>query len=142
MACSPALVKSPPEQARALGGTADEPLVQLSQKTDTLDHIDRTALGINGAGVAYAVARAGPRRLTGFGHGGPHHRSCQTVSRPDLATDPRTDRSRMKFRLVHAGRDAGLGDAWSRAVSTLVRCSPLAGWRVGADPDRLSTAVV
>ena len=26
------------------------------QKTDTLDHVDRVSLGINGGGVAYAVA--------------------------------------------------------------------------------------
>ncbi|OBA59214.1 amidohydrolase [Mycobacterium sp. 1100029.7] len=45
------------EQAKLWGGTADQPFdPNYHSKTDTLDHIDRTALGINGAGVAYAVA--------------------------------------------------------------------------------------
>ena len=45
------------EQAKLWGGTADQPFdPNYHQKTDTLDHIDRTSLGINGAGVAYAVA--------------------------------------------------------------------------------------
>ena len=44
------------EQAKLWGGTADQPFdPNYHQKTDTLDHIDRTALGINGGGVAYAV---------------------------------------------------------------------------------------
>jgi Zn-dependent M28 family amino/carboxypeptidase len=44
------------EQAALWGGTADEPFdPNYHQKGDTLDHIDRTALGINGAGVAYAI---------------------------------------------------------------------------------------
>ncbi|CCC42756.1 Putative lipoprotein aminopeptidase LpqL, possibly membrane anchored [Mycobacterium canettii CIPT 140060008] len=53
---SGAEVKKSAEQAELWGGTADEPFdPNYHQKTDTLDHIDRTALGINGAGVAYAV---------------------------------------------------------------------------------------
>lgn len=44
-------------QAKLWGGTADQPFdPNYHQKTDTLDHIDRTSLGINGGGVAYAVA--------------------------------------------------------------------------------------
>ena len=44
------------EQARLWGGAAGQPFdPNYHQKTDTLDHIDRTALGINGGGVAYAV---------------------------------------------------------------------------------------
>jgi Zn-dependent M28 family amino/carboxypeptidase len=44
------------DQAKLWGGTADQPFdPNYHQKTDTLDHIDRTALGINGGGVAYAV---------------------------------------------------------------------------------------
>jgi Zn-dependent M28 family amino/carboxypeptidase len=39
------------------GGTAGQPHdPNYHQKTDTLDRIDRTALGINGGGAAYAVA--------------------------------------------------------------------------------------
>ncbi|AKN18331.1 M28 family metallopeptidase [Mycobacterium haemophilum] len=53
---SGAEVKKSDEQAKLWGGTANEPFdPNYHQKTDTLDHIDRTALGINGAGVAYAV---------------------------------------------------------------------------------------
>ena len=48
--------KKSAEQARLWGGTADAPFdPNYHQKTDTLDHIDRTALGINGGGVAYAM---------------------------------------------------------------------------------------
>lgn len=44
------------DQAKLWGGTADQPFdPNYHQKGDTLDHIDRTALGINGGGVAYAV---------------------------------------------------------------------------------------
>ncbi len=44
------------EQAKRWGGQADEPFDPNYHKaTDTLDHIDRTALQINGGGVAYAV---------------------------------------------------------------------------------------
>jgi Zn-dependent M28 family amino/carboxypeptidase len=44
------------EQAKRWGGQADEPFDPHYHKaTDTLDHVDRTALGINGRGVAYAV---------------------------------------------------------------------------------------
>ncbi|BBX75128.1 lipoprotein aminopeptidase LpqL [Mycobacterium shinjukuense] len=53
---SGAEVKKSPEQAKLWGGTADEPFdPNYHQKTDTLDHIDRVALDINGGGVAYAV---------------------------------------------------------------------------------------
>lgn len=49
--------KKSDEQAKLWGGAANEPFdPNYHQKTDTLDHIDRTALGINGGGVAYAVA--------------------------------------------------------------------------------------
>lgn len=54
---SGAEVKMSAEQAKLWGGTADQPFdPNYHQKTDTLDHIDRTALGINGGGVAYAMA--------------------------------------------------------------------------------------
>jgi Zn-dependent M28 family amino/carboxypeptidase len=44
------------EQAKHWGGQADEPFDPNYHKaTDTLDHVDRTALEINGRGVAYAV---------------------------------------------------------------------------------------
>jgi Zn-dependent M28 family amino/carboxypeptidase len=44
------------EQARLWGGEVDKPFDPNYHKpTDTLQHIDRTALGINGSGVAYAV---------------------------------------------------------------------------------------
>jgi Zn-dependent M28 family amino/carboxypeptidase len=49
--------KKSDEQAKQWGGTANEPFdPNYHKKTDTLDHIDRTSLGINGGGVAYAVA--------------------------------------------------------------------------------------
>ena len=49
--------KKSDEQAKLWGGTANEPFdPNYHQKTDTLDHIDRSSLGINGGGVAYAVA--------------------------------------------------------------------------------------
>ncbi|MBW0013892.1 M28 family metallopeptidase [Mycobacterium sp.] len=54
---SGAEAKKSAEQAKLWGGTADEPFdPNYHQKTDTLEHIDRTSLGINGGGVAYAVA--------------------------------------------------------------------------------------
>jgi Zn-dependent M28 family amino/carboxypeptidase len=44
------------EEAELWGGTAGEPYdPNYHQKTDTLDHIDRTALDINGKAVAYSV---------------------------------------------------------------------------------------
>lgn len=44
------------DQAKLWGGTADQPFdPNYHQKGDTLDHVDRTALGINGGGVAYAL---------------------------------------------------------------------------------------
>ncbi len=55
---SGAETKMSDEQAKLWGGTADQPFdPNYHQKTDTLDHIDRAALGINGGGVAYAVGR-------------------------------------------------------------------------------------
>jgi Zn-dependent M28 family amino/carboxypeptidase len=54
---SGAEVKKSADQAKLWGGSADQPFdPNYHQKTDTLDHIDRTSLGINGGGVAYAVA--------------------------------------------------------------------------------------
>lgn len=54
---SGAEVKKSAEQVELWGGTVDEPFdPNYHKKGDTLEHIDRTALGINGAGVAYAVA--------------------------------------------------------------------------------------
>jgi Zn-dependent M28 family amino/carboxypeptidase len=54
---SGAEVKMSADQAKLWGGTADQPFdPNYHQKTDTVDHIDRTSLGINGGGVAYAVA--------------------------------------------------------------------------------------
>jgi Zn-dependent M28 family amino/carboxypeptidase len=48
--------KKTPEQARLWGGAADQPFdPNYHKSTDTLDHIDRTELGINGGGVAYAT---------------------------------------------------------------------------------------
>lgn len=44
------------QQAELWNGKANEPFdPNYHKKTDTLDHIDRNALGINGAGVAYVV---------------------------------------------------------------------------------------
>jgi len=48
--------KKSAEEAKLWGGTADQPFdPNYHKSTDTLDHIDRTALGINGGGVAYAT---------------------------------------------------------------------------------------
>ena len=48
--------KKTAEQVRLWGGQADQPFdPNYHQKSDTLDHIDRNALGINGSAVAYAV---------------------------------------------------------------------------------------
>lgn len=53
---SGAEAKMSADQAKLWGGAADQPFdPNYHQKTDTLDHIDRTALGVNGGGVAYAV---------------------------------------------------------------------------------------
>jgi Zn-dependent M28 family amino/carboxypeptidase len=53
---SGAEAKMSQEQAKLWGGTADQPFdPNYHKSTDTLDHIDRTALGINGGGVAYAT---------------------------------------------------------------------------------------
>ena len=44
------------EQAKLWGGAAEQPFDPNYHKaTDTLDHIDRTALDIQGGGVAYIV---------------------------------------------------------------------------------------
>jgi Zn-dependent M28 family amino/carboxypeptidase len=54
---SGAEAKKSDEQAKLWGGTPGEPFdPNYHQKTDTLEHIDRISLGINGGGVAYAVA--------------------------------------------------------------------------------------
>jgi Zn-dependent M28 family amino/carboxypeptidase len=46
-----------PDEAALWGGTAGQPYdPNYHQKSDTLDHVDRTALGINGGGAAYATA--------------------------------------------------------------------------------------
>jgi len=46
-----------PAEAALWGGAAGQPYdPNYHQKTDTLDHVDRTALGINGGGAAYTVA--------------------------------------------------------------------------------------
>lgn len=48
--------KMTPEQAERWGGQADQPFDPNYHKdSDTLEHINRTALEINGRGVAYAV---------------------------------------------------------------------------------------
>lgn len=53
---SGAETKKSDEQATLWGGAANEPFdPNYHQQADTLEHVDRTALGINGAGVAYAV---------------------------------------------------------------------------------------
>ena len=45
-----------PQQATLWGGKANTPFDPNYHKpTDTLDHVDRTAMGINGGGVAWAV---------------------------------------------------------------------------------------
>ncbi|RDH77355.1 M20/M25/M40 family metallo-hydrolase [Mycolicibacterium moriokaense] len=44
------------QQAELWGGKADEPFdPNYHKKTDTIDHVDRKALEINGSGVAYGV---------------------------------------------------------------------------------------
>ena len=54
---SGAEVKMSQDQAKLWGGKADEPFdPNYHQKGDNLEHIDRTSLGIQGSGVAYAVA--------------------------------------------------------------------------------------
>jgi Zn-dependent M28 family amino/carboxypeptidase len=53
---SGAETKKTAEQAKLWGGEADQPFdPNYHKSTDTLDHIDRTALGINGDGVAYLI---------------------------------------------------------------------------------------
>jgi Zn-dependent M28 family amino/carboxypeptidase len=48
--------KKSAEEAKLWGGTADQPFdPNYHQSTDTLAHIDRAELGINGGGVAYAT---------------------------------------------------------------------------------------
>ena len=48
--------KKTDEEAKLWGGAADQPFdPNYHKSTDTLDHIDRTELGINGGGVAYAT---------------------------------------------------------------------------------------
>jgi hypothetical protein len=44
------------DEAELWGGKADEPFdPNYHKKTDTLDHIDRKALEVNGSGVGYVV---------------------------------------------------------------------------------------
>lgn len=53
---SGAEVKKSEEQAKLWGGTAGQPFdPNYHQKGDTLEHIDRVSMGIQGGGVAYAV---------------------------------------------------------------------------------------
>ncbi len=53
---SGAETKKSDEQAKLWGGTPDQPFdPNYHQKTDTLDHVDRAALGVLGGGVAYAL---------------------------------------------------------------------------------------
>jgi Zn-dependent M28 family amino/carboxypeptidase len=53
---SGAETKKSDEQAKLWGGSADQPFdPNYHQKTDTLDHVDRAALGVLGGGVAYAL---------------------------------------------------------------------------------------
>jgi Zn-dependent M28 family amino/carboxypeptidase len=53
---SGAEAKMTAEQAERWGGEADQPFdPNYHKESDNLDNIDRTALGINGAGVAYAI---------------------------------------------------------------------------------------
>ncbi|MGB6209749.1 M28 family metallopeptidase [Mycobacterium sp.] len=53
---SGAEVKKSAEEAKLWGGTADQPFdPNYHKNSDTLDHIDRAALGILGGGVAYAT---------------------------------------------------------------------------------------
>ncbi|KUI12967.1 amidohydrolase [Mycobacterium sp. GA-1285] len=48
--------KMTPEQAEVWGGEPDQPFdPNYHKESDNLEHIDRTALGIHGSGVAYAV---------------------------------------------------------------------------------------
>jgi Zn-dependent M28 family amino/carboxypeptidase len=48
--------KMSPEQVKLWGGKADEPFdPNYHKKTDTLDHIDRTSVAIQGEGVAFSV---------------------------------------------------------------------------------------
>ncbi|WP_422592682.1 M28 family metallopeptidase [Mycobacterium sp.] len=48
--------KKTDEEAKLWGGAADQPFdPNYHKSTDTLDHIDRTELGINGGGVAYVT---------------------------------------------------------------------------------------
>ena len=48
--------KMSPEQAKLWDGTAGEPFdANYHRAGDTLEHVDREALGINGRGVAYSV---------------------------------------------------------------------------------------
>lgn len=48
--------KMTPAQAERWGGAADQPFdPNYHKSSDTLEHVDRTALGINGGGVAYGI---------------------------------------------------------------------------------------
>jgi Zn-dependent M28 family amino/carboxypeptidase len=48
--------KKSSQEAKLWGGEADQPFdPNYHKSTDTLEHIDRAELGINGGGVAYAI---------------------------------------------------------------------------------------
>ena len=105
---SGAEVKMSDDQAKLWGGTADQPFdPNYHQKTDTLDHIDRTALGINGGGVAYAVGLYA-QDLGGHNgvptHGGPHaSRAHQAMIRPAGRGSAARDRTAGGLLVAAAG---------------------------------------
>ena len=71
------------DQAKLWGGTAGAPFdPNYHQKADTLDHVDRTSLGIQGAGVAYAVALYAQDLNGRNGVPGMADRVRHTLSRP------------------------------------------------------------
>ncbi len=80
---SGAEAKMSDDQAKLWGGTAGAPFdPNYHQKTDTLDHVDRTSLGIQGAGVAYAVALYAQDLGGRNGVPGTADRVRHTLSRP------------------------------------------------------------
>ena len=80
---SGAEAKMSDDQAKLWGGTAGAPFdPNYHQKADTLDHVDRTSLGIQGAGVAYAVALYAQDLNGRNGVPGMADRVRHTLSRP------------------------------------------------------------
>ena len=79
--------KKTAEQAKLWGGAADQPFdPNYHKSTDTLDHIDRAELGINGGGVAYATglyAQDRDRPQRGSDSRGPHPPRAGQVIRFD-----------------------------------------------------------